>query len=99
MINKFTINEIIIIIMAMIEEFESKEMFGYESEEEVYFPKPINDKLEEFNTEEYEEFFGKVEEIVEDVYSLKSGELNELNAIHEEISMLANDILKKYIIE
>ena len=99
MINKFTINEIIVIIMAMIEEFESKEMLGYESEEEVYFPKPINDKLEEFNAEEYEEFFCNAEEIVEEVYSLKSGELNELNAIHEEISMLANDILKKYIIE
>ncbi|WP_040329526.1 hypothetical protein [Clostridium ihumii] len=98
MINKFTINEIIVIIMAMIEEFESKEMFGYESEE-VYFPKPINDKLEELNEEEYEEFFCNAEEIVEEVYSLKSGELNELNAIHEEISILANDILKKYIIE
>ncbi|GAA0116776.1 hypothetical protein [Clostridium senegalense] len=92
---KFTINEVITIVMAMLEQLESISEFGVENE--VYFPKPINDKLNSIEDEEYDNFISKAYEIAEEVYLLKSGELNELNFIHEEINNLAQELLKEYI--
>ncbi|NEU04026.1 hypothetical protein [Clostridium senegalense] len=92
---KFTISEVITIVMAMLEQLESINEFGVENE--VYFPKPINDKLNSIEGEEYDNFISKAYEIADKVYFLKSGELNELNFIHEEVNSLAQELLKEYI--
>lgn len=92
---KFTISEVITIVMAMLEQLESINEFGVENE--VYFPKPINDKLNSIEDEEYDNFISKAYEIADKVYLLKSGELNELNFIHEEVNSLAQELLKEYI--
>ncbi|WP_061994042.1 hypothetical protein [Clostridium sp. ATCC 25772] len=92
---KFTISEVITIVMAMLEQLESINEFGVENE--VYFPKPINDKLNSIEDEEYDNFISKAYKIADKVYFLKSGELNELNFIHEEVNSLAQELLKEYI--
>ena len=45
---KFTLNEIITIVMAMIEQIEVYEISGID--EEIYLPKPIEDKMNLFHS-------------------------------------------------
>ena len=94
-IEKFTINEITTIVMAMIEQIEVYELSGVE--EEVYLPKPIEDKIELLNSEDREVFYENINLIVEEVRELKSGELNMLNNIRSEVSYLADEYLEGYI--
>lgn len=93
----FTINDIITIVMNKVQDLESYGLYGLEDESELNFPKGINDKLESLNGNDYEDFMSKVSDIAEEILSIKSGELNELNFCHQEIVFLAEDTLKMYI--
>lgn len=93
----FTINEIITIVMEEINRLELYEIYGVNDDEEFNIPKPIINKLESLNEDDYRDFISKVAYIAEEILLIKSGELNELNTCHEEISFLAKDILEIYI--
>ena len=94
---KFTINEIIAIVMEAVDKLEAYETYGINDDGEFNIPKPINNKLESLNESDYEDFMSKISYIAEEVLPIKSGELNELNHCHEEIIFLAKDILEMYI--
>ncbi|WP_373601223.1 hypothetical protein [Paraclostridium bifermentans] len=94
----FDINEIIIIVMAMIEDIKNEDLYGIESDE-LNIPTTISEKIENLEEKDCEEFFGLIEIITNNVYKLKNGELHELNLIHREIIEYSNENLKKYIIE
>ncbi|MGG7177588.1 hypothetical protein ACQPU1_08355 [Clostridium paraputrificum] len=94
---KFNINEVILIIMGLIKELEFTEVYGESQIEELYFPKPIEEKLSKLTKYEYEDFMNNSTNIAEEVYELKTGELNELNFLHQEIKILAEEILIKYL--
>ena len=93
---KFTLNEIITIVMAMIEQIEVYEISGID--EEIYLPKPIEDKMNLLGENEMEEFYNNINSIVNEVRDLKRGELNMLNNLRSEISYIANEYLEDYII-
>ena len=93
---KFTLNEIITIVMAMIEQIEVYEISGID--EEIYLPKPIEDKMNLLGENVIEEFYNNINSIVNEVRDLKSGELNMLNNLRSEISYIANEYLEDYII-
>ena len=93
---KFTLNKIITIVMAMIEQIEVYEISGID--EEIYLPKPIEDKMNLLGENEIEEFYNNINSIVNEVRDLKSGELNMLNNLRSEISYIANEYLEDYII-
>ena len=95
----FTMKEIIIIVMTIIEELEVAETYGQELADEMYFPKPILDKLNSLSGNEYEYLLNKATTLAENVFIYKSGELNELNSMHNEITILANRVLEPYIVE
>lgn len=92
---KFTLNEIITIVMAMIEQIEVYEISGID--EEIYLPKPIEDKMNLLGEDEIEKFYNSINSIVNEVRDLKSGELNMLNNLRSEISYIANEYLEDYI--
>lgn len=69
---KFTLNEIITIVMAMIEQIEVYEISGID--EEIYLPKPIEDKMNLLGENEMEEFYNNINSIVNEVRDLKSGD-------------------------
>lgn len=92
----FDINDIIIIINQMIEDRKNEELYGIEVDI-LEIPQYINDKLDLLQEDECEELFSIIEEIVEEVYILKSGELHELNLIHKATMILAEEKLDKYI--
>lgn len=94
----FDINEIIIIVMAMIEDIKNEDLYGIESEE-LNIPVSIIKKIENLEEKDCEDFFDLIEVISNKVYKLKNGELHELNLIHKEIIEYSNENLKKYIIE
>lgn len=91
----FTNSEIIIVIKECMVGIE-KELHG-EQEEDFYLPKPIMDKIDFLSNEDREEFFDNCDEIAKRVLKLKTGELNEINMIHNEIRILANESLKNYL--
>lgn len=93
---KFTLNEITTIVVAMIEQIEVYEISGID--EDIYLPKPIEDKIDLLGTDEIEEFYNSINLIVNEVRDLKSGELNMLNNLRSEISCIANEYLEDYII-
>jgi len=95
--NMFNTNEIIIIVMAMIEDIRNEEIYGIESDE-LNVPNDISEKICKLEDKNCEEFFYLIDEIASKVYNLKNGELHELNLIHKEIIDFANTNLKKYII-
>ena len=67
-------------------------------DEDIYLPKPIEDKIDLLGTDEIEEFYNSINLIVNEVRDLKSGELNMLNNLRSEISYIANEYLEDYII-
>ena len=93
---KFTLNEITTIVVAMIEQIEVYEISGID--EDIYLPKPIEDKIDLLGTDEIEEFYNSINLIVNEVRDLKSGELKMLNNLRSEISYIANEYLEDYII-
>ncbi len=93
---KFTLNEITTIVVAMIEKIEVYEISGID--EDIYLPKPIEDKMDLLGENEIEEFYNNINSIVNEVRDLKSGELNMLNNLRSEISYIANEYLADYII-
>lgn len=93
---KFTLNEITTIVVAMIEQIEVYEISGID--EDIYLPKPIEDKMNLLGENEIEEFYNNINSIVNEVRDLKSGELNMLNNLRSEISYIANEYLEDYII-
>ena len=95
MTNKiFEIKDIITIVLASVEEIESKALYGIE--EEAYLPAPIKGKLEK--VKDSEKFWSIIDEITEEIYEGKTGELNNLNVMHNEINYLASEKLKEYLI-
>ncbi|SHK53573.1 hypothetical protein SAMN02745163_03993 [Clostridium cavendishii DSM 21758] len=95
----FAKKEITTIVMATIEYMEAKNIYGDGYEDDIYLPKPINDKLTLFSNEEFDRFFKIINELSAEVIEYKSGELNELNRMHEEINFLADTMLEEYILE
>ena len=93
---KFTLNEITTIVVAMIEKIEVYEISGID--EDIYLPKPIEEKMNLLGENEIEEFYNNINSIVNEVRDLKSGELNMLNNLRSEISYIANEYLEDYII-
>ena len=87
---KFTLNEITTIVVAMIEKIEVYEISGID--EDIYLPKPIEDKMDLLGENEIEEFYNNINSIVNEVRDLKSGELNMLNNLRSEISVLPMNI-------
>lgn len=96
--NKFNIKEVTTIVMATLEEMSIGELFENYSEE-VYLPRPIEDKVNKLSSDEREKFFAIILEISEEISYMKTGELNMLNMIHEEITFLAEERLRSYIIK
>lgn len=92
----FDINDIIIIIDKMIEDKINEDLYGIEVEI-LEIPQYIGDKIDKLQENECEELFCIIDEIVEEVYNLKSGELHELNLIHKEIMILSDIKLNKFI--
>lgn len=92
---KFSINEIIAIVMNQIEEIEALELYGIR--EESNLPIPILEKMYNMDKKNCEDFKSKIQEITEEILFIKTGELNELNRCHEEIMILANEILSDYL--
>ncbi|MBN1037999.1 hypothetical protein DVW12_04635 [Clostridium botulinum] len=96
-IDIFTISEIIAIVMDLVDKLEAYELYGFEGTSELHIPKPINDKLESLESNNYDDFLCKCSEIAEEILFIKTGELNELNNCHQEINFLADKKLKEYI--
>lgn len=94
---KFSSNEIITIVMAIIEDIKNELIYGIESDQ-LNIPDKINKKIEGLNDIECEKFFNILYEIANKLCNLKNGELNELNIIHKEIINLSSIYLKEYMI-
>lgn len=94
--NIFDISDIIIITRAIMEDLQNEELYGLE-EESLSIPQYIEEKINTLEDESCEEFFSIIEDIAKQIYKLKSGELHELNTIHKEIVILAEEKLEKYI--
>ncbi len=94
-LEKFSINEIITIIMNQVKIKENERTYGIEEEEK--YPKHIEDKINLMDDKEYQEFINIILEIAEKILEIKTGELNELNKCHEEIIYLAGQYLDKYV--
>ncbi|MGL4772740.1 MAG: hypothetical protein ACRC2K_04155 [Clostridium sp.] len=93
----FSVNEMVTIIMGLIEDIEMEEKYGVISDE-FNFPHGIMVKLNSLGSEDYEYLIDALLEIAREGYELKSGELNQLNNIHREVSSLAELRLGEYII-
>lgn len=89
----FEKSEIITIIKGILGELESESQI----EEEFYLPNPIEKKIDGFSSNERENFFNICEEIAKSILELKTGELNEINMIHNEIIYLAEEKLYEYM--
>ncbi|CEN21340.1 hypothetical protein [Paraclostridium sordellii] len=94
----FSENDIITIVMAMIEDIDNKEKYGIESDE-LNIHININEKIENLSDKDCEELFYLIDKIAEKVYSIKNGELHELNLIHKEVIEFINENLSKFIEE
>lgn len=94
---KFTVNEITTIVMSMIEQIEVYELSGVD--EDIYLPKPIEDKIDALDEHNKEKFYENINLIVEEVRHLKSGELNMLNNLRNEVSYIVYEYLEDYIIK
>lgn len=92
----FSINDIITIVMAMIEDIDNKEKYGIESDD-LNISININEKIEDLSDKDCEELFYLIDKIAEKVYSIKNGELHELNLIHKEVIEFTNENLSKFI--
>lgn len=97
--NIFTITEIIKIIMELVDKLEAYELYGFEDESELHSLKYLECKLEKLSHKEYDDFLCKCSEIAEEVLSMKTGELNELNQCHQEIKFLAKEKLGEFLID
>lgn len=93
---KFTINEIITVIMAEVETLEEKIKYGIENEE-FNIPRGISYKIDNLRGKEYKIFMEKILEIAEEIYVIKESELNVLNNMHREIVFLVEEKLKEYL--
>ncbi|AOR23105.1 hypothetical protein [Clostridium taeniosporum] len=95
----FTITEVIAIVMDLADKLKVYELYGFEDESELHITRHLNDKLESLYSVEYDDFLCRCSEIAEDILSIKTGELNELNQCHEEIGFLAKKKLKEFLID
>lgn len=83
--------------MNEIEIIEAAELYGIE-EDDSNLPVSILEKMYNMDEDCYEEFKSKIHEITEEILFIKTGELNELNRCHEEIMILADELLSDYLI-
>ena len=95
--NKFTKNEIISIVMNLVETKNARDVYGDIILDVEYTPKSIDDKLNTYSEKDREFFWNETYTIVDEIYDLKSGELNQLNMMHMEIIYLAEEYLDKFI--
>ena len=63
---KFTLNEITTIVVAMIEQIEVYEISGID--EDIYLPKPIEDKIDLLGTDEIEEFYNSIKLVAKESF-------------------------------
>lgn len=96
--NIFTVNDIITIVMNELEERQAVELYGTAMNEELDLPYPIQEKINLLESDECEEFMKLISDIADEVYDLKSGELNERNLMHQEISYLAQDFIYEFLV-
>lgn len=92
--NIFTVSEIITIVMEEVTSLKQKQIYFVENEE-YNLPRPILDKLDSLNKYEFDEFTKRVSIIAKKILEMQTGELNELNLSHAEITFLIEDILGK----
>ena len=95
--NKLTKNEIISIVMNLVETKNARDVYGDILLEPEYTSKNIDHKLDTYSEEDRELFWNEISTIVDEIYDLKSGELNQLNMMHMEIVYLAEEYLDKFI--
>ena len=93
MLYSFKTNEIETIIKVMIDNKKEEMQYGYVSEE-YSFPKPIENKLQNLNENEYEDFISTCEEICEEVMDTLNGELNMLHMFHNQIRIIVEEYTK-----
>lgn len=94
--DKFTINEIIMIVMSFIDDLEKEQLYGIK-DEEINLPYYVKYKMDNMSSIEYSDFISIIEDISREAYDMKTGELNELNLIHQQIKIMAEELLKGYI--
>ncbi|NOW20017.1 hypothetical protein DFH90_003490, partial [Clostridium saccharobutylicum] len=58
----FTMDEMITIVMAIVDNLEFKELYGLYEDQEINIPRPINEKIENLNQCEYQNFIEKMTE-------------------------------------
>lgn len=92
----FDVNDVIIIINKMIEDLKNEDIYGIEVDT-LEIPQYINEKIDMLDENSCEELFSIMDEIAQNVYELKSGELHELNLMNKEIMILVERKLNKYI--
>lgn len=92
----FDVNDVIIIINKMIEDLKNEDIYGIEVDT-LEIPQYINEKIDMLDEDSCEELFSIMDEIAQNVYELKSGELHELNLMNKEIMILVERKLNKYI--
>ena len=93
---KFTIDEVIAIVMSEVDSLEAEMLYGLQNEE-LDLPMLIQEKLNKMSGEYYTDFINEIEEMSKDILHIKTGELNELNRCHEEIAILAEENLQDYL--
>ena len=84
--------------MNKVEEHEAVSLYGI-SDFENDLPISIEKKIEDMSSDKLIDFKEKIEEIVEEILLIKTGELNKLNRCHEEIMILSHEILEDYLEE
>lgn len=94
--DKFLLSEVITIVMSFVQSIEKAEIYGIE-DDELELPITIDKKINKMDEKTYKDFIDKISYIAEEVYKLKTGELNELNMIHGEIKILAAEEMKDYL--
>lgn len=87
----FNVSDIITIVMEEVSTLEQKELYLIE-DDEYNLPKPILDKVNSLDRYEFQEFTNKISIIAQKILEIKSGELNELNQCHLEISCLIKNV-------
>ena len=95
--NKLTKSEVISIVMNLVDIKTAKDIYGDIVLDKEYISKNIESKLNSYSEEDRELFWNGIYEIVDEIYDLKSGELNQLNMMHMEIVYLSEEYINDFI--
>lgn len=92
---KLNIREFVTIIKSTMEEIQSREVYGIN--QEAYIPQSILIKVDSLSGKDKENFWDEIEYIAEKLYLEKGNELNSLNNLHLEISILIKERLGEFL--